>query len=77
MRDVYLDSNMDSYPEMNDCTKCSAYIASIGMVVDQSEARYGKLTLLSTHACSALLLGEGNTTSCCLYDENTDQYCDL
>ena len=55
-----------------DCTKCLAYNANIGMD-RQCGARWGELTLLSTHACSAVL-GEGNTsTSCCLYDENTNQ----
>jgi len=52
-----------------DCTKCAAYNVNIGMDVDHNKARYGELALLSTHACSAS--GE-NTSSCCLYDENTD-----
>ena len=65
---------MESYPEKMDCTKCLAYNANIGMD-RQCGARWGELTLLSTHACSAVL-GEGDTstgTSCCLYDENTNQ----
>lgn len=56
MCDVYLDSIIESYPEIKDCpNKCLAYNANIGMFVDQLGARYEELNLASTHACSVLL----------------------
>jgi hypothetical protein len=60
---------MNRPTEYQDCTKCAAYNVNLGMDVDHNKARYGELALLSTHACSAL---GANTSSCCLYDENTD-----